>query len=129
MKSHHSGAEAFDPPRLVIKSKGSLHFIRTQDLDRCEADGNYIRVHVGQQQHHVRCTMSHMESQLNPLKFVRVHRSTIVNIDRIQELRPMFNGDYMILLRDQTRLALSRSYRGRLLEIIVTRRGATFLNR
>jgi len=97
--------------RLVIKSSGRIYFIRTQDIDWCEAAGNYVRLHVGPQTHLVRGTMAHIESQLNPALFVRVHRSTIVNADRIQELRSSFNGEYMILLHDKTRLTLSRGYR------------------
>ena len=112
--------ETLDPLRLVIKSSGSIHFIRTHDLDRCEAEGNYIRLHVGQQQYQIRSTMSRLESQLSPLKFARVHRSAIVNIDRIQELQPTFNGEYVILLRDKTRLPLSRGYRKRLFGKIFT---------
>ena len=97
--------------RLVIKSSGRIYFVRTQDIDWCEAAGNYVRLHVGQQTHLVRGTMGYIESQLDPAQFVRVHRSTIVNVDRIQELRSSFNGEYVILLHDKTRLTLSRGYR------------------
>ena len=69
-----------------------------------------MRLHVGQQTHLVRDTMGHLESQLDPQQFVRIHRSTIVNVDRIQELRSSFNGEYVVLLRDGTRLTLSRGY-------------------
>lgn len=102
--------------RLVIKSSGRIYFVRTHDIDWCEAAGNYVRLHVGQQTHLVRGTMGYLESQLDPAQFVRVHRSTIVNVDRIQELRSSFNGEYLILLRDQTRLTLSRGYRDSLQE-------------
>jgi two-component system LytT family response regulator len=97
--------------RLVIKSSGRIYFVRTQDIDWCEAAGNYVRLHVGPQTHLVRGTMGYIESQLDPKQFVRVHRSTIVNADRIQELRSSFNGEYVILLHDKTRLTLSRGYR------------------
>src|SRR5262249_50974845 len=97
--------------RLVIKSSGRIYFVRTQEIDWCEAAGNYVRLHVGQQAHLVRGTMGYIESQLDPAQFVRVHRSTIVNVDRIQELRSSFNGEYIILLHDKTRLTLSRGYR------------------
>ena len=97
--------------RLVIKSSGRIYFVRTLEIDWCEAAGNYVRLHVGQQTHLVRGTMGHIESQLDPAQFVRVHRSTIVNVDRIQELRSSFNGEYVILLHDKTRLTLSRGYR------------------
>ena len=97
--------------RLVIKSSGRIYFVRTAEIDWCEAAGNYVRLHVGPQTHLVRGTMGHIESQLDPAQFVRVHRSTIVNVDRIQELRSSFNGEYVILLSDKTRLTLSRGYR------------------
>ncbi len=97
--------------RLVIKSSGRIYFVRTHDIDWCEASGNYVRLHVGTQTHLVRGTMGYIESQLDPRQFVRVHRSTIVNVDRIQELRSSFNGEYLILLHDKTRLTLSRGYR------------------
>jgi two-component system LytT family response regulator len=97
--------------RLVIKSSGRIYFVRTQEIDWCEAAGNYVRLHVGAQTHLVRGTMGYIESQLDPQQFVRVHRSTIVNVDRIQELRSSFNGEYVIHLHDKTRLTLSRGYR------------------
>ena len=97
--------------RLIVKSSGRIHFVRIQDVDWCEASGNYVSLHVGPQTHLVRGTMSSIESQLAAGPFVRVHRSTIVNLDRIQELRPSFNGEYVIVLHDQTRLTLSRGFR------------------
>ena len=97
--------------RLVIKSSGRIYFVRIQDIDWCEASGNYVRLHIGQQTHLVRGTMSHLESQLDTAQFVRIHRSAIVNVERIQELRSSFNGEYLITLHDKTRLTLSRGYR------------------
>ncbi len=97
--------------RLVIKSSGRIYFIRISDIDWCEAAGNYVRLHVGAQTHLVRGTMAHIESQLDRTRFVRIHRSTIVNVDRIQELQSSFNGEYLVLLQDKTRLTLSRGYR------------------
>jgi len=97
--------------RLVIKSSGRNYVVRTHEIDWCEAAGNYVRLHVGAQTHLVRGTMGYIESQLDSRQFVRVHRSTIVNVDRIEELRSSFNGEYVILLHDKTRLTLSRGYR------------------
>lgn len=96
---------------LVIKSAGRLQFVRAADIDWCEAAGNYVRLHVGAQIHLIRETMGHLESQLDPQRFLRIHRSTIVNIERIQEMQPAFNGDYVVLLRTGTRLTLTRGYR------------------
>jgi len=97
--------------RLVIRSSGRISFVRVRDIDWCEAAGNYVRLHVGEQTHLVRGTMGYIESQLDAAQFARVHRSTIVNIERIQELQSSFNGEYVILLTDKTRLTLSRGYR------------------
>ena len=105
------GAELGRRNRLMVKSGGRIHFVRTGDIDWCEAAGNYVRMHVGQQEHLVRDTMAHLESQLDTQQFMRIHRSTIVNVDRIQEMQSSFNGEYVVLLRNGTRLTLSRGYR------------------
>jgi two-component system LytT family response regulator len=107
--SHPPASERRD--RLVIRSSGRIYFIRTRDIDWCEAAGNYVRLHVGSQRHLVRGTMAHIEAQLDHAQFVRIHRSTIVNVDRIQELQSSFGGEYVVLLHDKTRLTLSRGYR------------------
>ncbi|MGE3178356.1 MAG: LytR/AlgR family response regulator transcription factor [Vicinamibacterales bacterium] len=97
--------------RLVVKSSGRIYFVRIADIDWCEAAGNYIRVHVGSQPHLIRETMNRLEAQLDGRQFVRIHRSTIVNVDRIQEMRSTYNGEHIVLLRDGTRLTMSRGYR------------------
>lgn len=104
--------------RLVIKSGGRVFFLRTEEIGWIEAAGNYVRLHAGGEEHLLRETMSKLEEQLDPGKFLRIHRSTIVNLERIQELQPAFHGDYVVLLRDGTRLTLSRSYRDKLQEIL-----------
>lgn len=102
--------------RLVVKSGGRVFFIRTDELDWIEAAGNYVRLHVGDQAHLFRETMNNMESRLDTRRFVRVHRSRIVNTDRIKELQPWFNGEYVVVLNNGTRLTLSRGYREKLQE-------------
>jgi two-component system, LytTR family, response regulator len=97
--------------RLVVKSSGRIYFVRIADIDWCEAAGNYIRVHVGAQSHLIRETMNRLETQLDARQFVRIHRSTIVNVDRIQELRSSFNGEHVVLLRSGVRLTMSRGYK------------------
>ena len=97
--------------RLMVKSDGRIRVIRTADIDWCEASGNYVGLHVGGQCHLVRDTMAHLESELDPRDFIRIHRSTIVNVDRVQEMQPSFSGDYVVILRGGTRLTLSRGYR------------------
>jgi two-component system LytT family response regulator len=100
--------------RLAIKSGGSVHFLRTDEIDWVEAAGNYTRLHAGKQVHLLRETMTALEAKLDAKRFARIHRSTIVNLERVRELQPYFHGDYIVLLRDGTQLTLSRNYRPRL---------------
>ena len=102
--------------RLVVKSGGRLFFLRAEEIDWIEAAGNYVRLHVGQDGHLLRETMNSIEARLNPETFFRIHRSHIVNIERIKELQPWFNGEYVVILRNGTRLTLSRGYREKLQE-------------
>lgn len=102
--------------RLVVKSGGRLFFLRTDEIDWIEAAGNYVRLHVGTTSHLLRETMNAIEGRLDPEKFFRIHRSRIVNMERIQELQPWLNGEYAVLLRTGTRLTLSRGYREKLQE-------------
>ena len=100
--------------RIVVRHDGRVYFVRTADVDWFEADGNYVKVHAGKQVHVIRETIGTLESQLDRNQFARIHRSTVVNLDRIQELQPWFAGDYVVLLRDGTKLKLSRTYREQL---------------
>jgi two-component system LytT family response regulator len=97
----------------VVKSGGRVFFLRTEEIDWVEAAGNYVRLHLGPESHLFRETMSRMEARLDTRRFARIHRSRIVNTERIKELQPWFNGDYAVILRDGTRLTLSRGYRER----------------
>ena len=103
--------------RLVIKSASRVFFLRVEEIDWIEAAGNYLKLHAGSEAHLLRETMNGLETRLDPEKFLRIHRSTMVNIERIQELQPWFHGDYVVLLRDGTRLTLSRSYRQKLQDL------------
>src|SRR6476660_3859039 len=100
--------------RLVVKSGGRLFFLRADEIDWVEAAGNYVRLHVGTTSHLLRETMNAIEGRLDPEKFFRIHRSRIVNMERIQELQPWLNGEYDVVLRTGTRLTLSRGYREKL---------------
>ncbi len=100
--------------RLVVKSGGRVFFLRTDDLHWVEAAGNYVRLHLTAESHLFRETMNNMEARLDGQRFVRIHRSRIVNADRIKELQPWFNGEYVVVLNNGTRLTLSRGYRERL---------------
>jgi len=79
-----------------------------------EAADNYVRIHAGGKEHMIRETLQSLEGRLDPERFLRVHRSAIVNIDRIRELQPMFHGDYALRLCDGTELTLSRKYKDKL---------------
>jgi two-component system LytT family response regulator len=102
--------------RLVVKSGGRVFFLRTDEIDWIEAAGNYVRLHLGEDAHLFRETMNNMEARLDGRRFVRIHRSRIVNTDRIKELQPWFNGEYVVVLQNSTRLTLSRGYREKLQE-------------
>jgi two-component system, LytTR family, response regulator len=104
--------------RLVIKSGGRVFFLRVAEIDWIEAAGNYARLHVGRESHLLRETMKTLEARLDPGGFVRVHRSAIVNIDRIQELQPSFHGEYVITLIGSHRLTSSRGYSERLHDLL-----------
>jgi len=104
--------------RLVIKSGGRAFFLKTEEIDWIEAEGKYVRLHVGIESYLLREAIGTMESQLDPKKFPRIHRSTIVNIERVRELQPWFHNEYRVILKDGTELMLSRSCRKRLGELL-----------
>ena len=100
--------------RLLIKSAGRVFFLKTDEIDYVQAEDYYVKLHVGRKGHLLRETMNEMEAKLDPAKFLRIHRSSIVNIERIRELQQHFNGEYIVLLHDGTELKLSRSRREQL---------------
>lgn len=104
------------PDRFIIKSGGRVVFLRAEEIDWMRAVGNYIRLQVGRDSHLMRETMTGMEANLNPDRFMRIHRSTIVNLDRVKEVQPWTKGEYVVIMRDGTRLIMSRRYRERLNE-------------
>ena len=106
------------PDRLVIKSGGRVLFLKTTDIDYVEAAGNYLNLYVGKETHLIRETMQSLESRLDPERFLRIHRSTIVNLERIKELQPWFGGEYVVVLRDGRKLTLSRTYRARVQQLL-----------
>lgn len=97
--------------RLMVKTHQRIQFIRTEDIDWVEAAGNYVQLHVGTETHLLRQTMTALAQRLDPEQFLRIHRSTIVNLDRVRDVHTMFNGEYEVRLHDGTQLTLSRSYR------------------
>ncbi len=102
--------------RFVVKSGGRVFFVRNDEIDWIEAAGNYVKLHVGTDSHLFRETMNAVEARLDPDLFFRIHRSHIVNIERVRELQPWFNGEYVVFLKNGTRLTLSRGYREKLQE-------------
>jgi two-component system LytT family response regulator len=105
------------PERLAVKSNGRIVFLRLTDIDLVEAADNYVKLCVGKETHMLRETMTALEEKLPPDRFMRISRSTIVNIESVKELHPMFHGEYMVTLRNGTRVTLTRSYREQLRQL------------
>lgn len=104
--------------RLVVRSGGKILMLRVADIDYVEAASNYVRLHAGGKEYLLRETMTALEAKLDPADFVRIHRSTMVRIDRIRELEPLFQGDYVVVLADGARLTSSRGYREKVQELL-----------
>jgi len=96
--------------RILVKSSGEIFFLKAEEIDWIEAEGDYMKFHVAGKVHLMRETMARLESRLDPKRFIRIHRSTIVNIDRLRKLSPSFAGEYAVVLLDGTKLKLSRGY-------------------
>jgi len=99
--------------RLMVRQGGRTILVRTDELDWIEAAANYLKLHRGSQTHLLRETMQRLEARLDPARFARIHRSTIVNLDRIAHVEPYFHGDMIVKLHDGTSLTMSRTYRRR----------------
>jgi two-component system LytT family response regulator len=99
---------------LTVRETGRFVLLRVEQVDWIEAAGNYLRLHVGRATHLLRETLSNLERRLDPTRFLRIHRSTIVNVERVREFQPLFHGEYAVILRDGEALTLSRNYRPRL---------------
>ncbi len=108
-----------DARRIAIRAGGHVVLIKTPSIDWVEAADNYVCLHCGGETHVVRETLNAFEKRLDANRFLRIHRSTIVNLDRIKEMRPWFRGDYQVVLHDGTQLTLSRSYRDRLKNVLL----------
>jgi two-component system, LytTR family, response regulator len=97
--------------RVAVHTAGRYVFLSLDEIDWIEAAGNYVRLHAGGRGHLLRETMNGFETKLDPTQFVRIHRSVIVRIDRIQVVEPLSNNEHTVVLRDGTRLVSSRGYR------------------
>ena len=103
-------AERPAPVRIVVREGERLFFVRAEEVDWIDAAGNYARLHARNKTHLVRETMKSLEARLDPATFVRIHRSVIVNVDRIGSLEPYFHGEYVVTMKDGTRFTSSRSH-------------------
>ena len=104
--------------RIAVKADGRVIFIRVGEIDWIEADDDLVRIHAGKAVHAHRSTLTHLEERLPSSRFLRVHRSTLVNVDRIREIQPWFQGDWVLILNDGTRLHSGKSYRSKVREYI-----------
>jgi len=111
-------AETVRRDRFVIRTDGRYIMLKPREIEFVEAAGNYLQVHVGEKQFTVRETMSSLETRLDNQRFVRIHRSTLINLDYIKELEATFHGEYVITLRSGQRVTLSRTYRSKLEQIL-----------
>jgi two-component system, LytTR family, response regulator len=116
-QERQQSADPPGPPQdalLLIKSQGRLLFLRMSELKWVEAERDYVRLHLEKDSHFIRDTMNNFQRRLDKRGFIRIHRSTIVNVNEISEILPLLGGDYSVVLRDRTQLTLSRRYRSSL---------------
>lgn len=111
-------AQADAPNRLVIRAKGRVIFLDLEDIDWVEAAANYVRLNVGKESYLLRETIARTSERLNPAQFIRIHRSTIVNVHKIKELIPVNSGEYIVVLKNGKELSCSRGYRALLQRVI-----------
>ena len=104
--------------RIPVPLKGRFLFLNVRDLDWIEAEGNYLRLHSNGSSHLLRGNMSEMERKLDPAKFMRIHRSTIVNLQRIREVQPWFRGHHRVVLTNGRELKLSRYQKDKLRRLL-----------
>lgn len=106
--------------RFMIKTRGRVIFIEASHVDWISADDYFIKLHAGEKTHLLRMSMNDLEKKLDPETFLRIHRSTIVNFDRVQELRQIAGGEYVVVLKTGTELKISRGRRTRLQQILMS---------
>jgi two-component system LytT family response regulator len=111
MLEQQQGAKPEYLARIVVRDRQKVRFVKTGEIDWIEASGNYVVVHAGRENHVVRETLAAFEAQLAPKEFVRVSRSAIVNLDRVEHFEPTFNNEHVIVLSNGTRLPMTRGLR------------------
>jgi two-component system LytT family response regulator len=104
--------------RLIVKGEGRISFLKTEEIIWIEADDKYVQFHTGKTPRTARQTLSAMEAQLDPKRFLRIGRSAIVNVEHIKELHPMFCGEHVVVMDNGTKLTLSRNYKEKLFELL-----------
>src|SRR5207237_7969508 len=97
-------AERRTQERVAIRTGEAVYFVRIADIEWLEASGNYVKIHAGGREHLLRDSLKSFEERLDPDRFLRVHRSAIVNVDSIQRLEPWVPGEHAVVLRDRRRL-------------------------
>ncbi|HET8632897.1 MAG TPA: LytTR family DNA-binding domain-containing protein [Gemmatimonadales bacterium] len=103
--------------RIMVQEQERIRFVPVEAVDWFEADRNYVLLHCGKDVFRVRMTLTSLQAELDPARFIRVHRSTVLNLDRIREVQPWFGGDYMALLKDDQQVRVSRRFREGLLKL------------
>ena len=104
--------------RLAVHTAGRVVFIKVADIDWLEAAGNYVTIHIGREKHMLRETLRALSDRLDPAKFVRLHRSAIVNVERLRELLPWSRGEQVAVLNDGTQLTIGRAFRDKLMSVM-----------
>ena len=104
--------------RIPVRVGARIRFVSVEDIDWIEGDGNYVRLHASGQQHRIRGTLKRLAVKLAPQRFVRVHQSYVVNLDRVRELQPWSHGEFVVVMRDGAELISSRTYSGVLREML-----------
>jgi len=102
--------------RLIVTHNNRLILVPVGDVEWVETYGNYLKIHTAGKTHLLRETMNNLAARIDPEKFIRIHRSTLVNLDLIEEIQPMFGGQYTVIMRSGAELTLSRNYRKAFLE-------------
>ncbi len=116
LESRH-GAPEVHARRIMVQERERIRFVPVETIDWIEADRNYVFLHCGKDAFRVRSTLTSLMAELDPAQFIRVHRSTVVNLDRVREVQPWFGGDYVALLSDDRQIRVSRRFRQGLLRL------------
>jgi two-component system LytT family response regulator len=114
-----TGSPTYSGP-LIVRTKGRLIFLRMRDIDYVRSAGNYVHIYAAGERYSVYASMGSVEERLDPALFIRIHRSAIVNVARIREAVPWFNGEHALVLHDGTELNIGRSYRDRFEQLMAS---------